>query len=495
MGIVIRQSLKTSLVVFSGALLGAFINYVYAFVFNKTEIGFVTNLVYQAALIQVFTIAGTSYLMLVYNQKYPVGSDRRKMLIAFCLLLTFLAYVLFLAVYALLHSTIINKYQLADRPYIEKYYWVLPILVASSTFMNVIENYLISLHKVAASSFIREVTLRILNIIFILLAYNNIISFDQFVWSLVISYVLPAIAMFYVATRTVKFGISLNFNVFKNKDYTEFIRFCWYHLLTSVSINVLGYMDVIMLAPLGNEGVASLAVYRIAVFAISIMTIPYKAISSASFPVLNRTYLENSKQDLKELFDRLGNNLLIVTVAMFVLIACNLDNVVAIFPKGYEAIKPIVLILMIGKLIDMATGMNNELISISKYYKFNFRISAILVLLAFSLMRYMIPVYGIYGAAWAATIALAVFNIAKMIFLWVKLDLQPFNKNSLLIFLGGLLAYFLACIVPFIIHPIVDAIVRSIIITASYTLFLLLTGASPDLKDYLQSMRANRRLF
>lgn len=495
MGIVIRQSIKTTLVIFTGAVLGALINYAYTFTLNKTELGFVTNFVYQAALIQIFTLAGTASLTQVYTQKYAEGDVRRKALISFSSLVILGATLVFTIAYFLLKDAIISRYQYHDRPLFEKYYWLTPGLVLCWSFMTLFDHYLMSQHKVAISAFMREVLLRILNFVFLGLYVFHVISLDQFIASFVATYLIPALVLLYLCYRTKGFGFTFNFSAFSKADYKGFIHFSWYHLLLVASMNIMGYLDMIMLAPLDKEGVASLAVYRLAVFIISIMAIPYRAISNASFAVLNRTHIEESKTQLAVLFDRLGNNILLVAVGMFALIACNLNNVVAIFPEGYEAIKPIVLILMIGKLIDMATGMNNELISISKYYKFNFRISALLVILAFSLMRYLIPIYGIYGAAWAGTIALAVFNISKMLFLWVKLNLQPFNKNSLLIITGGLLACGAGYIFPFFMHPVVDAILRSVIIAVSYAIFLLLTGASPDLKDYLQSIKANKRLF
>jgi O-antigen/teichoic acid export membrane protein len=495
MGIVIRQSVKTTLVIFFGALLGALTTYAYAFIFNKHELGFITNFIYQAAIIQVFTLVGTAPLLQIYTQKYEEGGEERKVLITFSSAVVLLANIIFSIVYILLKDIIVSKYQLQDRPYIEQYYWLTPFLVLSWSYMTLMDQYLLSQHKVAISAFVREIILRLLNIISLFLFFYNIITFDQFVLSLVISYVVPSAILLYLAIRTKGFGFSFKFQTFKSKNYLEFIHFSWYHLLMVASMSLIGYIDIIMLAPLDKTGVASLAVYRNAIFVVSILSIPYRSIATASFAVLNRTYIEGNKNTIAALFNRLGNNLLIVAVGMCVLIACNLDNVVTIFPKGYEAIKPITLILMIGRLVDMATGMNNEVISISKYYKFNFRISSLLVLLSFVLMRYMIPIYGIYGAAWAATISLTVFNLGKMVFLWLKMDLQPFNKLSVGIIIAGSVSLIAGYFLPYVLNVIVDTAARSILILLVYVSTLLLLKVSPDLKDYLLAIKANKRLF
>src|SRR5690606_26764582 len=119
---------------------------------------------------------------------------------------------------------------------------------------------------------------------------------------------------------------------------------------------------------------------------------------------------------------------------------CNLDNVVRIFPEGYEFIKPVTAVLLIGKLVQMFAGVSSEVLSFSKYYKFNFRISALLILLIVILNRYLIPDYGIMGAALSATVSLTIFSISKMIYLRVKLNLPVANKHMLQVLIAGIIA-------------------------------------------------------
>ena len=181
-------------------------------------------------------------------------------------------------------------------------------------------------------------------------------------------------------------------------------------MLVTATLTMLGFIDTLLLSSLSPDGLSSVAVYGRAVFVVTVMTIPYKAMSPASIPTLNKAYLSGDPKQLSSLFHRSGINILIAATAMFLLIACNLDNVVTILPDNYSTIKPIVLILMIGRMIDMATGFNSEVTSISKHYKFNFRISVLLLVMLVAFCYWLIPQYGAFGAAWATTIALALFN-------------------------------------------------------------------------------------
>ena len=150
---------------------------------------------------------------------------------------------------------------------------------------------------------------------------------------------------------------------------------------------------------------------------------------------------------------------------------------------------------MLGRVVDMATGLNSELISVSKYYKFNFRISFLLVVLLLVFNRILIPKYGIYGAAWGATLSIAFFNLAKMVFLWWKMQLHPFSSKSLLVLLAGAGAWVAIYFIPTLFNPIVDSILRSGIIVFVYACLLIWFKPSEDLNVYLRSIKENKRLF
>ncbi|MGN6476705.1 MAG: hypothetical protein ACTHKV_05735, partial [Flavipsychrobacter sp.] len=153
------------------------------------------------------------------------------------------------------------------------------------------------------------------------------------------------------------------------------------------------------------------------------------------------------------------------------------------------------MIMMLGRIIDMATGLNNEVISISRYYKFNFRSAGLLTATVFGFNVLLIPKYGIYGAAWGTTLAFTAINIFKLLFLWFKMRLQPFTRGSWLCLIAVALAIAAGYLLPVIGGPIPDAIVRSILILAVYAAMLLWLKPSEDLRNYLISIKTNKRLF
>ncbi|WP_232831873.1 lipopolysaccharide biosynthesis protein [Taibaiella helva] len=327
--------------------------------------------------------------------------------------------------------------------------------------------------------------LRIFGLLILMVFYFGFISFSGFFILTIFSHLLSAILLLWYSFRAGGFGFSNNWRTFTVAEYKELVHFSWYHLLMGLSLFVIGFLDSLMLAALSEDGVSSVPVYTIAVFITTLMTIPYRAIINAVFPVLNRAYIDQKKDEFYDLFARSSVNIQIVAIAMVIIIGFNLPNAVRVLPKGYESVLPVVWILMLGRMADMATGMNNEVISISSLYKFNFRISVFLIALLVLLNRILIPIYSIYGAAWGTTIAMILFNTAKTIYLRRKMNLWPFSIRSLAILFAGGLAGAVAYCMPYIGNPVADAIIRSLAILIVYILLLLRLRPSPDLNNFV----------
>ena len=280
-------------------------------------------------------------------------------------------------------------------------------------------------------------------------------------------------------------------------------HFSWYHFLLVISILLIGCMDMLALPLYDQRGLSSVAVYGVAVFIVSFMQLPSKALTPASFAVLAKAYADEDLGKASDIFVRSSINILIPSVGIAVLLCCNLDNAVLLIKNGYSEIIPVFLILFIGRLFDVATGMNDQVLSIANYYKFNFYLSLLLMVVLFLMLRILIPLYGIYGAAWSTTITIVLFNFVKFIFVWKKLQMQPFSVNTLLIILAGLPALVAGYFFPHLLNQqhhiyvrtFADAAMRSIVIVIVYLLMLWWLNPSKDLREYIASIKQHKRLF
>ena len=143
------------------------------------------------------------------------------------------------------------------------------------------------------------------------------------------------------------------------------VHFSWYHFLLTVAVLLMGYMDALSLPFYDRNGFASVAIYSVAIYFISFLQLPYKAMMQASFTVLARAFADEDMEKAKDIFVRSSINIFIPTVGIAVLLCCNLENAIAIIKNGYTEIIPVFAILFIGNIVNIATGMNVQVLSIA----------------------------------------------------------------------------------------------------------------------------------
>jgi O-antigen/teichoic acid export membrane protein len=504
MGIVFRQSVKTSITVFLGAFLGALVVWMSTqYIPDKRQLGFYSAFTIYAVTLSQVLILGLNSTLSVYIHKYAGDSNKKKLLITLCLLFPFLFTVLFTAGYFLLKNQVTGILRPEDMVFMQRYFMWLPIYTLFVIYQTLLEQYLSSQMKVAVAAFMREVVLRILNIILLLLLGFRYIEFSTFVIATILVYLLPVSVFFILALKTKDFGFSFRLNSFSTSEYKDMIHFSWYHFLLFMAMTLMYYMDLLVLPIYDKNGYSSVAIYRVAAFLIVVMQLPSKALIAASFPMLAKAFADEDHPKAKDIFVRSSVNLLIATVGISLILCCNLQNAVAVIKNGYSEIIPVFLILFIGNIFNIATGMNDQVLSIAKYYKFNFYISLILIVILFGLLRFLIPRYGIYGAAWSTTTTIVIFNILKCFFIWKKLDMQPFSGKTVLIVIAAIPALAAGYFFPYLfepgrhvyVHTFIDTIMRSSIVLLVYALMLLWLKPSPDLTEYLASIKKNKRLF
>ena len=506
MGVVFRQSVKTSLVTITGAALGAFTIWLSTrFIADKQQFGFTKNFTTQAlTLAQIFTL-GLNSTMYMYLHKYVADIRKRKVLLSLTLGIPLVITLLSCIFYFFFRAQFIYHFQPADRPFMARYFNWLPLYTLLFMYMAFFELYLGSQTKVAVSAFIREVVLRVLNIIIIMLFAFGYIDFHSLVIGSVLIYFVPIVVLLTLCFKTPHFGFSFRFNVFTRSEYKDMSHFTWYHFLMSFSVILMASLGQLSLPLYDHKGLTSVAGYSVALFIISFLQIPSKAFLSSSYSMLTTAVTENNMDKARDIFSRASLNILIPTVAVAILICCNLHNAVDVIGnnKNYSEVTGIFLVLLIGTFVDISTGMNDQVLSVTNYYKFNFYVSVVVTIMLFIMLRFLIPVYGVYGAAWSTTAALILFNVCKYLFIWKKLNMQPYSSGSFRVMLAGLPALAAGYFFPFLfnparhiyVHTFIDSALRSTIIVIVYIIMLVWLKPSKDLETYIASLKKNKRLF
>ena len=124
----------------------------------------------------------------------------------------------------------------------------------------------------------------------------------------------------------------------------------------------------------------------------------------------------------------------------------------------------------------------HKLLGYSKFYRVSLYFILLLIIIVISLLYFLIPIWGITGAAIAIAGALFLNNIMRYLFLLQKYKLQPFNYKFLLIAAFFTCIYFILLLIPQQ-QIIWDILTRGMFISIGTGIFMMLVPVSSDIKE------------
>ena len=101
---------------------------------------------------------------------------------------------------------------------------------------------------------------------------------------------------------------------------------------------------------------------------------------------------------------------------------------------------------------------------------------------------FLIPIYGLNGAAIGSAFALLFLNLIKFVFLYSKLRLQPFSVNTIKVILFGVAILLIGLWLPRLSNTYYDIIYRSVIVSVIYGTGIYFLKASTDINQLVDKL-------
>ena len=174
-------------------------------------------------------------------------------------------------------------------------------------------------------------------------------------------------------------------------------------------------------------------IFAIATYIAVIVSIPYRSLTAIASPQLARATKEQNQSEAQTLVHQVSSNLLLIGGLLFFLIWCNIDLIFHILPNGetYAVARNVVFILSLTQLIVATCTISLTTISCSCYYAFSLLFSLILTVASLCLNNYLIPLYGMEGAAVSTLLSNALYFALALIVLRFACHLRLLNTNAL----------------------------------------------------------------
>jgi len=487
LGLIVRQGISNAVVTYAGAVLGfALTIFIFPRVLETEQYGLTRLLISVSFMCTQFSTLGTKQSIIKF---FPYFRDKEGNENGFLFLFMFInlaGFLVLLGVLAIFDEHILSLY--ADRsPLFIDYYFLLIPLTFFILFFDILSNYARTLFATVFSSFLNEILLRVTIIISLIIFAVGLVDFKEFLYLFIGGYALKLLLLIGQLISLRRFSLLPKFDFLNPELLKKISTFSAYSFLGGVTTIIVGKIDILMLSAFLS--LESTAIYSIAFYVGSVIAIPSRAINKITFPVVSKAFKNADMQEVNIIYKKSSVNQLLVGSLIYIGVSANLQNLFMILPPDYRGGELVVLVIGAAFLFDMATGVNGSILLSSKYYRYNLYFNLILVVTAIAANYFLIPILGILGASIATASSILFYNSIKFFFVWRKLKLQPFTKETVYILILSAVLFGISYAVPTLQNMYVDLIIRSILIALVYSLISYSLELSEDLN------RVGKKIF
>lgn len=493
MGIIVKQSVKGTIYTYLGVLLG-FITTAVLFprIYSTEEVGLLKIIVAYSTLIAQFGTLGINGATIRLFPFFRTEDKKNHGFLPLALLVGMAGFILSVII-MLTGKPLLIEMSLEKSNLLIEYINYLIILVFFQLFFSILDIYYSALMNSVHGTWLREVFQRILIILMIFLYYFDLLTFHQFVLTYLAAMSVPTVYILITLIREGHFTLHVDF-AFLNKELLRSIAaVSLFSILNGISVMMIQNVDLIMVNKM--LGLDAAGIYAICFFFGVVVSLPARSIYKIANVTAAEAWKNNDKKTLKDIYEKSCLTLFIIGMFLFLGIWLNIDNIMQILRPEYLPGKWVIFFIGLGCLMDMATGANSSLIGTSVYYKMQSYLLLILVVVLIGLNLLLIPLLGLTGAAVSSAASLALLNLLRYLFLYVKYRLQPYNIRFVYVILIGISAYFIAGAIPAKWHFSIDLLTRSTVFSLLFLLPVYFFNLSADLNKAADNVLKKIRII
>ncbi|MCH2224869.1 MAG: oligosaccharide flippase family protein [Crocinitomicaceae bacterium] len=498
MGIVQKDALRTTIISYSGMILG-YVNKVYLFLLllSPEEVGLIQAILSVSLLFAQFANLGTTNTTVKFLPFLRNENNKHSGFLTLNLLIV-LAGVCSFTLLGLLFKELFSSYFIErSEAFVDYYYWVIPTGISIVVF-KLLDNYLRALYKNVFPVFANEFVLRVFTTIVLVIYGFDYLNFHQLVIAICLMQFIPAIMLVVYLKKIGEWNFSVKSIAIPKRFRKIILSYSLFSYINSLAAVLVVSLDTLMIA--GMEGLSAFGVYAIVLYLMRALMIPYGSIARVSSPIIAQHWRDRDMHSMNKLYKSVSCVALFIGLYGFIGVWVSREELFTLLskkdPEYYSGIV-VFLFLMIGRVFDMFMGLNGMILLTSKKYRYDIFFTAILILTVFLLNLWLIPLWGIAGAAIATSIGMILYNIMRLIFVWYQFRITPFKISQLKVI-------FLFVIVLLFFHfvPIetgsqwINMLVKSVMVTLMFPVIIYLLKLEPEIVNYVDKVlrTINRKL-
>ena len=435
----LKEAFSFSVINYIGIVIGVFSTLI-IYPKNKEIIGIFRYVEGLAHILYPIFVLGTSQALVNYYPKLNLYFRRR-------LFIYSIISIAVLSGIALLVVTIIYFIPFFNATiYL---YYAFPIAVFLA-YVELLKKKAAIVQKITVPTFYDNIIPKIALPILFLIVYKKMVPMHYSLLLYIASYA-TIVGLIAIYLRNYLVSIS-NFNykeLFVAVDRKKYYKFCLFAFAGSLGSVFAFRIDSIMIPSFLS--MVDNGTFSIGVTLASALAIPATALFTLYAPIISKLIKEAKYSELNLKYKETASLLFFIGTVLFSCICIGIYDLFSLLPTATNLMSsaPIILILGLNVLINMGTGFSSEIITYSHFYKFN--LIAILILITLNISLNILFLHylhlGLFSVAVASLISMVTFNVAKMIFIYKKFRLFPFDFNFLKLVITtsiiGSIVYFL----------------------------------------------------
>jgi O-antigen/teichoic acid export membrane protein len=480
-----KQSLYSSLFIYLGFAFGAFnVLYLFPKFFTPEQFGLTRIIMDITMIFSTVITAGILPIVYKFSPFYRGYLPKEKNdLTSIVFLYLTIAYILFLIALPYLKPIILRKFGKNSPLLLDYFHLVIPFTISLALF-SVLESLAWIIKKAVLTNFLRELTFRLITMVLILCwALGWINQYDTFITIYTNSFFISIVILIVFLFRSNQFQFQFTLSNLSKRLYPLMIKFGGAYFLSAVFNIIARTNDTLIIASQSTGGLIDAAIFTIATYLITIMDVPQRSLVGAAVPQIAEAWKDHDLKKLDRLYKKTALNLLIIGLAIMGVVLINIPILLKFLGPTYIAVPQILIILGISKLIDLGTGLNSQILQLSKHWKIDLFTNIFFVIVSVFLNYILTKRFGIIGTAYGGLIAIIAFNLTRFIYIKNIYKLQPFTWNNLITLAVSAILYIGIDNIPIDINIWANAIIKTSFFISLFSLFIIKFNISNDLTE------------
>lgn len=503
MGIIIRQSIKGTLVNYLGVAVGFITTFfVLTHYLTAEEVGLTRVLIDAAVLFSSFAQLGTSSSIIRFFPYFKDEEGKNHGFFFWTLIVPVVGFLIFLLVLLLFKQPIVNMFSEKSPLFVNYFRFVIPI----SLFMlyeTVFEANANVLMRIVIPKMVREVGVRVGLLAGYLLYGFHYISLDGLVISFCITYFLAALIDILYLFSLQKISLKPDLKFITKPMLRDIALYTLFLILAAIAGNITPLLSSFFVS--AQMGLMYTGIFAIANYIATVIEIPNRSLNAIANPKISEAIKDQDFKKAESLCKNVSLHLLLSSVIVFYIIWINVDLMFQILPNGdqYEAGKSVILILGFARLSNSTFLVGASALNYSKYYYLSLVFTLLLTVSAVVLNVVLVPIMGMNGAALANFLSYFVYYLFLLILLKWKLNISVFSKNQLKVIALVVVLYWInflwmKTLTPMVTHvhshamavSIVEGVVRTGVMMVLCVFLTYIYKISPEVNSLIEKALA-----